>query len=56
MGRDEHRKQRNNYLSQTPKNQKSDGLDVEFSEEFADHEDKEAQARGRHADKRAKKE
>lgn len=55
MGRDEHRKPKNNFLSQTPKNQKSDGRDIEFSEELADHEDKEAQARSRAADKRARK-
>ncbi|MFD2044240.1 YfhD family protein [Ornithinibacillus salinisoli] len=56
MGRDEHNKSKgNNYLAQTPKNQKSDGLDIEFSEELADHEDKEAQVRSRAADKRAKK-
>ncbi|WP_339230043.1 YfhD family protein [Oceanobacillus sp. FSL K6-2867] len=55
MGRDDHKKKHNNYLAQTPKNQKSDGIDVEFSEELADAEDKEAQARSRAADKRAKK-
>ncbi|SHG54819.1 YfhD family protein [Ornithinibacillus halophilus] len=56
MGRDDHNnKTKNNYLAQTPKNQKTDGIDVEFSEELADHEDHEAQARSRAADKRAKK-
>ncbi|WP_084268690.1 YfhD family protein [Oceanobacillus damuensis] len=55
MGRDDHNKRKNNFLAQTPKNQKSDGIDVEFSEEFADAEDKEAQARSRAADKRAHK-
>ncbi|GAB3797439.1 YfhD family protein [Virgibacillus kimchii] len=55
MGRDDHKRSKNNFLSQTPKNQKSDGRDIEFAEEFADHEDKEAQARSRAADKRAKK-
>ncbi|WP_010651877.1 YfhD family protein [Oceanobacillus massiliensis] len=53
MGRDEHHHKKNNFLAQTPKNQKSDGIDIEFSEEFADAEDKEAQARSRAADKRA---
>ncbi|MCT1903025.1 YfhD family protein [Oceanobacillus sojae] len=53
MGRDEHKKRKNNYLSQTPKNQKTDGIDVEFSDELADADDKEAQARSRAADKRA---
>ncbi|SDR03058.1 YfhD-like protein [Virgibacillus subterraneus] len=56
MGRDEHNKPRGkNFLAQTPKNQKTDGRDVEFSKEFADHEDKEAQARSQQADKRAKR-
>jgi hypothetical protein len=55
MGRDEHRKSKNSFLAQTPKNQLSDGIDVEFSEEFADQNDKEAQARSRAANKRAKR-
>ncbi|WP_164670841.1 YfhD family protein [Virgibacillus doumboii] len=57
MGRDEHKTSRRgrSRLAQTPKKQKSDGRDIEFSEEFADHDDKEAQARSRAADKRAKK-
>ncbi|GAA0444675.1 MAG: YfhD family protein [Bacillota bacterium] len=54
MGKDEHHKSKNNFLSQTPKNQKSDGIDVEFSEELADHEDKEAQQRSDQANKRIK--
>ncbi|WP_339184500.1 YfhD family protein [Oceanobacillus sp. FSL W7-1293] len=53
MGRDEHKKRKNNFLSQTPKNQISDGIDVEFSDEFADAEDRKAQARSCAADKRA---
>ncbi|MBP2079288.1 YfhD family protein [Oceanobacillus polygoni] len=53
MGRDDHKKRKNNYLAQTPKNQKTDGIDVEFSDEFADDADREAQARSRAADKRA---
>lgn len=57
MGRDEHNHSKGrNHLAQTPKNNiKPDGRDVEFIEEFADHEDKEAQARSDAADKRAKK-
>ncbi|MBY7142173.1 YfhD family protein [Virgibacillus sp. NKC19-3] len=55
MGRDEHNKAKNSFLAQTPKRQLTDGKDVEFAEEFADHADKEAQARSRVADKRAKK-
>ncbi|MUK89445.1 YfhD family protein [Ornithinibacillus sp. L9] len=55
-GRDDHNKSKgHNYLAQTPKNQKSDGRDIEFSEELADHNDKEAQARSRAADQRAKR-
>ncbi|MCZ0702797.1 hypothetical protein J2T56_003084 [Natronobacillus azotifigens] len=34
-------------------NRVSDGRDVEFSEELADHEDIEAQARAKAADRRA---
>ncbi|KAB8138662.1 YfhD family protein [Gracilibacillus oryzae] len=53
MGRDQHRDKRNkSNLPQTPKNQKSDGIDVEFAEEFADSEDKEAQMRSKRADQR----
>ncbi|MFD2704566.1 YfhD family protein [Salibacterium lacus] len=41
-------------LSQTPqKDIKQDGIDVEFSEETADLEDKESQQRSRAADQRA---
>lgn len=55
MGRDDHkRKTGKNFLAQTPKNQLSDGIDVEYSEELADHDDKVAQARSRAADNRAK--
>ncbi|WP_188455991.1 YfhD family protein [Virgibacillus oceani] len=59
MGRDEHNhtKGKRSKLQQTPKYEKqSDGRDIEFSEEFADQEDKEAQARSKAADKRAKPE
>lgn len=56
MGRDEHRKARGKrFLAQTPKNQIADGVDVEFSEELADTEDKEAMARMREADERNKR-
>lgn len=41
-------------LPQVPKNMKSDGLDVEFNRELADHEDMEALARSKAADARAK--
>lgn len=55
MGRDEHSKSRGKrFLAQTPKNQISDGIDVEFSEELADEDDKEAQERRRKAENRVK--
>ncbi|MBT2758650.1 YfhD family protein [Mesobacillus foraminis] len=41
-------------LPQVPKNMKSDGLDVEFDRDLADHEDLEAMARSKAADARAK--
>lgn len=56
MGRDEHKKSRGKrFMAQTPKNQLSDGLDIEFSDELADDDDKEAQRRSRQADQRAQK-
>jgi len=55
MGRDEHKKRKNAFLAQTPKNQLSDGKDVEFSQELADADDKEAQARSQAAQTRAKR-
>lgn len=56
MGRDEHNTSKGkNRLAQTPKNQLTNNKYVEFSEEFADHNDKEAQARAQAADRRAKK-
>lgn len=56
MGRDEHSKARGKrFMAQTPKNQLSDGIDVEFSEEMADADDKEAIARSKQANKRVKK-
>ncbi len=39
-------------LPQVPKNMKSDGLDIEFSEEVADNEDMIARARSIEADNR----
>ena len=54
MGKDEHKSTKNSFLAQTPKSQlKPDGIDVEYAEEFADHEDKEAQARSQAANRRA---
>lgn len=41
-------------LPQVPKNLKSDGLDVEYSRELADHEDLEAQARSNAAAQRVR--
>ena len=55
MGKDEHKKSKNSFLAQTPKNQIADGKDIEFSEELADHDDKEAQARANAAGKRRKR-
>ncbi|HLR52327.1 MAG TPA: YfhD family protein [Candidatus Avamphibacillus sp.] len=56
MGRDDNKKARGKrHLAQTPKNQISDGIDVEFSEEIADADDKKAQQRMRQADQRAKR-
>jgi hypothetical protein len=40
-------------LPKVPENLKSDGIDVEYSEELADQEDVEAQARANAADRRA---
>jgi hypothetical protein len=41
-------------LPQVPKNLKSNGLDVEYSAELADHEDLEAQSRANAANRRLK--
>ncbi|MCM3707913.1 MULTISPECIES: YfhD family protein [Cytobacillus] len=41
-------------LPQVPKNMKSDGIDVEFNRELADHDDLDAMARSKAADQRAK--
>jgi len=54
MGRDEHKKKNNKHMAQTPKQQLTDGIDVEFSEELADENDKKALARRQAADRRAK--
>ncbi|WP_079505747.1 YfhD family protein [Mesobacillus jeotgali] len=57
MGRAHGHKTRNRNkasLPQVPKNMKSDGLDVEFDRDLADHEDLEAMARSKAADQRAK--
>ncbi|MBM7551288.1 YfhD family protein [Thalassobacillus pellis] len=58
MGRDDRRKangKNDASLPQTPKYEKdSDGIDVEFSRELADQQDREAQERAKAADERAK--
>ncbi|WP_071458740.1 YfhD family protein [Bacillus massilinigeriensis] len=41
-------------LPQTPKNMKTDGRDVEFDRDLADHADLEAMARSKAADERVK--
>ncbi|MDP4106294.1 MAG: YfhD family protein [Bacillota bacterium] len=41
-------------LPQVPKNLKSDGIDVEYSQELADRADLEAQARANAANQRVK--
>ena len=45
---------KNEKLSNQSKVTQSDGIDVEFSQELADHDDLEAQARSKAADARAK--
>ena len=47
-------KKHNTQSLQRFDNQKSDGLDIEFSQELADHDDLEAQHRSKAADERAK--
>jgi hypothetical protein len=57
LGRGHGRKTRDKNkanLPQVPKNMKSDGRDVEFDRDLADHDDLEALARSNAADKRAK--
>ncbi len=49
------KRDRKSKLPQVPKNMKSDGLDVEYSEELADLQDREAIARANAADELAKK-
>ncbi|WP_082233464.1 YfhD family protein [Halobacillus massiliensis] len=56
MGRDEHKHnnpRKKNKLSQTPQLEISDGIDVEFSQDMADHDDIEAMKRAEAADRRA---
>ncbi|WP_110926480.1 YfhD family protein [Bacillus massiliglaciei] len=58
MGRNSIHKNRDKnkqYLPQVPQNMKSDGRDIEFSAELADHDDLVAQKRSAEADRRAKK-
>ncbi|MGM8211335.1 YfhD family protein [Virgibacillus sp. W0430] len=56
IGRDEHKKARGKRaLAQTPKNELTDGMDIEFSEELADLDDKVAQKRSRKAEERSKR-
>jgi len=55
MGRDEHNKPKGrNRFAQTPKNQITENIDVEFSHELADEDDQEALRRARAADQRVK--
>ncbi|WP_064965377.1 YfhD family protein [Ornithinibacillus contaminans] len=55
MGRGDHNRSKGtNFLAQTPKHQVSDGIDVEYSEELADHDDVVARERSKAADRRAK--
>ncbi|MFC7064040.1 YfhD family protein [Halobacillus seohaensis] len=60
MGRDEHNNNSNakkkRRLSQTPEHEKFDGIDVEFSQDMADHDDFEAIKRSEAADRRANNE
>lgn len=58
MGRSRGQKTRDknkSSLPQVPKQLKSDGVDAEYSREFADHEDLEAEARAAAAGIRQKK-
>ncbi|MFD1020446.1 YfhD family protein [Thalassobacillus hwangdonensis] len=60
MGRDDRRKANGKNdagLPQTPKREKdaAGARDVEFAQEFADQEDKQAQERARQADARQKR-
>ncbi|MFS0645979.1 YfhD family protein [Siminovitchia sp. 179-K 8D1 HS] len=57
MGRAHNQKARDKNkqkLPQVPKYEKSDGRDIEFSQELADHDDIEAQLRSKAADQRAR--
>ncbi|WP_318505538.1 YfhD family protein [Bacillus sp. T3] len=51
-GRHKTRDSNSGSLPQTPKNMKSDGIDVEYSQELADQADLEAQARANAANQR----
>ncbi|WP_084288103.1 YfhD family protein [Paucisalibacillus globulus] len=56
MGRGDHnRATGKNFFAQTPKNQLSDGIDVEYSEELADHDDIVANERSKAANRRVSK-
>lgn len=51
-GRHKTRDSNKGSLPQTPKNMKTDGIDVEYSQELADQADLEAQARANAANQR----
>lgn len=53
-GRHHTRDSNKGSLPQVPKNMKSDGIDVEYSQELADQADLEAQARANAANQRVK--
>lgn len=56
LGIDEQKNSRTEkYIRQTDKSNHSDGIDVEFSEEYADHNDKVAQTRVKKAEERNQK-
>lgn len=56
MGRDEHKKSRGKrHLAQTPKQQVSDGVDFEFSNEFLTNEDTNLNERKKNNNKRSDK-
>lgn len=55
LEKDEHKTNKHKeHSAQTLKDKYSDGVDVEFSEEHADHDDKVAQARIKQAEQRNK--
>jgi len=56
LRRDEHNKSKgNNRFTQMPKNQLTRNIDVEYSAELADQDDKKAQKRAFAAESRVKK-